>query len=69
MLLNSVHILVAIRRDFPPRTNQLHKLYIVGGRGLAFLNSHFNEEMEKMLIRLAKCKLTGEVDGENLEAE
>lgn len=37
VLLNSVHILVAIRRDFPPRSNQLHKLYIVGGRGLAFL--------------------------------
>lgn len=29
--------------SFPPRTNQLHKLYVVGSRGPAFLNIHTNE--------------------------
>lgn len=53
MAVNSVHILVAIRRDFFPPTKlsiTQHKLF--GGRGPALLNIHIYEEMEKMVVRV-----------------
>lgn len=60
-VVNSVRTVVAIRRDFfPLRNRQLHETEIVGGRGPAFLNIHINEEVQKMLIGLAKCKQTGD---------
>lgn len=54
MAVNSVHILVAIRRDSPPPTKQSsitqHELF--GGRGPAFLDIHIYEEMEKTVLRV-----------------
>lgn len=55
MVMNSVHIVVAIRRDFfSPKKSPMTQ----NCRSPTLLNSHINEEVQKMLIGLAKCKQT-----------